>query len=900
MEYLHHKDLMPSIRELHQKSGRFVKAAEQVQAVIGRIQMKEVDVFGSLKLTKNGESRINKCLKYDLIGFSRLITIQDNGVILLCFTGDHKKCDDWLTKNKGMTIVADDANKFGLVSMSSVDGGYDNKLSGLSALTKGKLFESIHPEIYFDKLIEGLPRSITRQLESLESIHDENTIFEIATEVKNSENANAIYDVFCLLRQDKRSDALNRIKVFTGEACELGELSEQEVSELAESENIKRIDSNDPRFQVVFEHFVKTASYMDWMLFLHPDQHKIVDTDFPGPTKLVGVSGSGKTCMVVQRAVRLAEKYKDQKILVLTLNRQLASLIKNMVDSACTKDLRDLIEVKPFFTICQEMLHEFEPDNIRLYDDVTWKSKEHIDEVWREYYRCELNNGFAAVLHPLHDSLIARGVDAEQYIREEFDWIRSAVPIDNRKAYLDLERSGRSYPLDKKLRSVLLDGLRYWEEKMCHVGVTDYLGLSTALNKHIDKLTPLYRCVLIDESQDFGTIEYVLIRKLAEANENDLLFCGDAAQQVSAKHRSFKVAGINIPSARSLSIKKNYRNSREILLAAYGVLSNNYTEEMLDLGEFDILNPEYANFSAAPPLMLSAECLEDEIEYSLKYLKDMINEEPEKKYCLALCGYSLYQIQKFGKKYELKVLDGSISIEHDHLYLSDLEHTKGFEFDVMVIINCNENILPDISKPDKEQFRDLARFYVAMTRAKTELIVSYSKNPSLLLLKAMDNFLLEEWCNYVSNGEMKHYELPPTLDEIRYEDDLDKESVSLFDMSGPEFLYTKHALGLSNLLIDKLRNVVTGKSLIRDGYPVAWKTLRQAKLDTDQKPRSRLAFGSEGIVQFQSLIKAIDKNKASLSTIDIVAMDGDINSTTTTEQTKSKRTKLTLKRKVNE
>lgn len=860
MEYLHHKDFMPSVRALYQKSGLFQKAAEQVQAVIGRVDMDAGDPFGSLTLTNHGENRINKCLKYDLIGFSRLITIQDNGIVLFCFAGDHDTCDAWLVRNKGMTIVGNDDNKFGLVSMSEVEAGNEGKISGPSALTKGKLYENIQPESYFDRLIEKLPRNVIRDLESLESINSESEIYDIVSNIDDSELATAAYDTFSLLRQDKRPEALERIKVFLGEVNTLAKLSEKEINKLSEGDNIKRLNSDDPNFQAVFEHFVKTATYMDWMLFLHPDQHKIVDTDYAGPTKLVGVSGSGKTCVVVQRAVRLAKKYKDQKILILTLNRQLACLINNMVDSACTSDLRSLIEVKPFFTLCQELLHDLEPENDKLYDDVTWKSIEHIDEVWREYYRCELNNDTAHILHPLHDSLIARNVSSEQYIHEEFDWIRSAVPADDRASYLGLERNGRSYPLDKKLRKVLLGGLSHWEDKMRDVGVTDYLGISTALNKHIDKLSPRYRSILVDESQDFGTIEYALIRKLTKSDENDLMFCGDAAQQVTAKHRSFKDAGINIPSGRSLSIKKNYRNSREILQASYDVLINNLTEEMLDSGDFEILDPEYANFSAAPPLLLSANSLEEEIEYSLKYLKEILKEDPDKKCCLAICGYSLYQIQSFGIKHNLKVLDGSISIENDHLYLSDLEHTKGFEFDTVVIANCNENVLPDITKPEKEQFRDLSRFYVAMTRAKNELIVSFSNCQSPLLLNAGDNFLVEKWLTYVNGEIVDRYGAPSSLDEIRYKDDFDNETKDPFDMTGPEFLYTKHALGLSTLLIDKLRNLVTGKSVVRSGHPVIWRTLQQAKLDTDQFPRSRQAFGPEGIVQFQNLVEELDES----------------------------------------
>lgn len=867
MEYMHHKDFMPSLQALFQKGGLFQKAAVQVQASLGRLALPNTDPFIGLTPTNHGENRIPKCAKYDLTGFARLIIVREGQITLFCFAGEHSACDSWLDRNRGFTMVADECKRVVPVLKASCSGNSETLPPTPSALTVGRLWNHL-PEEYFDRLVDDLPRSTVRALEVLESIHDEAEIYEVARRVEDSERAETIYDVFALLRQDKRQEAVDRIKLYLGETQSVESLTEDDVRALAESETIKRLRSDDPRFQKVFEYFVKSASYMDWMLFLHPDQQSVVDRDFAGPAKLIGVSGSGKTCIVVQRAIRLAEKYNGEKVLVLTLNRQLACLIREMVFSAAPDDTRSNIHVEPFFSLCQSLLHAFEPENDKLYDDVTWKSKEHIDEIWREYYRCEVNNYDAEILSPVHDSLITRSIDAERYIREELDWIRSAVAPDpeSRKKYLELQRKGRGFPLDKRFRLLLLEGLGHWETKMRAVGVTDYLGLSTALYRYKEKLMPEYRCILVDESQDFGTIEYELIRKLAKKGENDLFFCGDAAQQVSAKHRSFKEAGIEIPAARSVSVEKNYRNSREVLRAAFDVLVTNLSDEMLDSGDFEVLDPEFANFSAAPPLMLRAANLEEEIAFGLRYVEAASAVEPQSKNCLAICGYTLYQIQKFGEELGLPVLDGNITIQAQSLYLSDLEHTKGFEFDSMVIVNCGQDVLPDTAKPKLEQFRDLARFYVAMTRAKNQLIVSFSGQRSSFLEGSDENFLIEDWHSQVDREAVLCRGVPPSLETIRNFDDGNQpataaggqlESNAFLDMSGPKFLYTEQALGLSELIVEKLRNVIPGRSTIRAGTPVAWSTLRRAKEDTDANVRSRQAFGPEGIAQFRALIEQL-------------------------------------------
>lgn len=851
-----------SLRALYRKGGQFQKAADKVNSIIGGVHTQSMgeDPLKGTKKTKHGENRIEKCVKYDLSGYARLITIQDSGVVLFCFAGDHDTCDQWLDKKQGTTLIENDQGQIDLLPITTTPQSGGTGTGAQMAFVSGNLFEHISPEEYFDRLIDGLPRTIVRKLEQLEAVHSEPEIYQITSQIEDDEQGSAIHDVFTLLRQDRREEALNRIKVYLGEVRPIGELTEEEIRELADSKNIKTLQSDDPRFSVVFEHFVKSSNYMDWMLFLHPDQQKIVDADYKGPTKLSGVSGSGKTCIVVQRAIRLAGQYPGEKILILTLNRQLSCLISDMVDAASIPELRDSIDVMPFFKLCQGFLHQFEPENDRLYDDQTWKSKEHVDEVWREFYRCELNVHDAEVLSPLHDSLLTRSVNPETYVREEMDWLRSAVPPTNRGEYLKISRSGRGYPLEKKFRHLVVDGLSFWENKMPFVGLTDYLGLSTALYPYREKISSKYRCVIVDETQDFGTIELELIRRLAAEEENDLFFCGDVVQQVSAKHLSFKDAGVNLPSARSLKIQKNYRNSREILRAAYDVLVENITEEMMESADFEILEPEYANFSAAPPLMLRAENLQQEIAFGLQYIRDYLESEPEKKGCLALCGYSLYQIQHFGKKHGLRVLDGEITIEQESLYLSDLEHTKGFEFDVVVVVNCNEGVIPNPNKPEKERYRDLSRLYVSMTRAKDQLVLSHSTNPSEYLKGSTENFLDDDWPVYIEEEHAQVIGVPSTLNQIREEIHYHEPvSVNPLDMSGPQFLYTHHAIGLSNLLIEKLRNVISGTRKVTNGTPVEWTTLRSAKAETDIDPKARKAFGPEGLIQFRELIVNLEQ-----------------------------------------
>lgn len=140
------------------------------------------------------------------------------------------------------------------------------------------------------------------------------------------------------LRRGDREAALLRLAEYKGR---LGRADgkEQNGAEL-------RVVPVDPEESEKLKHFIRTADYADWMLFPHPDQETLVDAEFRGAAKLLGVSGSGKTCVVVRRAVALAERYESE-VLVLTLNRPLASLIENLVDNCChAEPIRNRITVR--------------------------------------------------------------------------------------------------------------------------------------------------------------------------------------------------------------------------------------------------------------------------------------------------------------------------------------------------------------------------------------------------------------------------------------------------------------------------------------------------------------------------------------------------------------------------
>ena len=56
------------------------------------------------KLTRHGDARIKKCLKYDLGQGYRLVCVKDGRDLYVLFSGSHDSCDTWLDKNRNLKL----------------------------------------------------------------------------------------------------------------------------------------------------------------------------------------------------------------------------------------------------------------------------------------------------------------------------------------------------------------------------------------------------------------------------------------------------------------------------------------------------------------------------------------------------------------------------------------------------------------------------------------------------------------------------------------------------------------------------------------------------------------------------------------------------------------------------
>jgi len=93
------------IKALHRADKKGVSAAERAEKLICDISHGAISEAELLtKKTKNGELRLNNCLKFDLGSGYRLICLREKVGLCFVFVGTHDACDRWLDKRRATSL----------------------------------------------------------------------------------------------------------------------------------------------------------------------------------------------------------------------------------------------------------------------------------------------------------------------------------------------------------------------------------------------------------------------------------------------------------------------------------------------------------------------------------------------------------------------------------------------------------------------------------------------------------------------------------------------------------------------------------------------------------------------------------------------------------------------------
>lgn len=105
MERLIHRDprFEDALAEMKAKGGRTAAVAEKAEALIASMQSNpQMDPLSLVRLTRNGEYRIEDCAKFDLGGGYRIVILAKGRHVVLLYIGTHDECFRWINRNRGV------------------------------------------------------------------------------------------------------------------------------------------------------------------------------------------------------------------------------------------------------------------------------------------------------------------------------------------------------------------------------------------------------------------------------------------------------------------------------------------------------------------------------------------------------------------------------------------------------------------------------------------------------------------------------------------------------------------------------------------------------------------------------------------------------------------------------
>ena len=459
-----------------------------------------------------------------------------------------------------------------------------------------------------------------------------------------------------------------------------------------------------------------------WTTFLHPAQRQWVGRDYSGPARISGSAGTGKTIVALHRAVYLARKNSDSRVLLTTFSDTLAHALATKV--------RRLISNEPRLGERLEV-HALDAIGERLYEAHWGKPKVAT--------RAQIQLFLLAAAKAVPDLKFS-----QRFLLGEWTELVDAWQLKSWEAYRDVKRLGRKTRLSEPQRLALWAVFEQIQAAMTEAGLVTHAEVFTRLGDKVATLRhPPFEFVVVDEAQDVSIAQLRFLAAVgthkSEAKPNCLFFAGDLGQRIFQQPFSWKSLGVDI-RGRSRTLHINYRTSHQIRAKADQLLGPDVSD--VD-GNVENRRGTVSVFNGPAPeiQVLASEALE--IKAVATWLKARVADGlvPHE---LGIFVRSENQIGRavaalISAEMPFKLLDQHVETTNGYACVCTMHLAKGLEFRAVVVIACDDEVMPLQERieavtddADLEDVYNTERhlLYVACTRARDRLLVTSAEPAS--------------------------------------------------------------------------------------------------------------------------------------------------------------------------
>ena len=489
---------------------------------------------------------------------------------------------------------------------------------------------------------------------------------------------------------------------------------------------------------------IEGGDFAAWRVFLHPEQRKYVERSYGGPFRLSGGAGTGKTVVLLHRARALAKRYPGSRILLTTFTTNLAEQLRTDIGRLdpglpMANDLGEPgIAIYGIDSLASAVLRRAGTDVELDAQTVLGLGTHHVtgrtpNQAWQSAAEAA-GPGLPASLR------------SAVFLAVEYAQVVLPHGITTREAYYKIRRPGRGVALDRARRSAVWDAFEAYRAQARATGTVDFAEAATIAASYLRRQASahdqhLADHVLVDEGQDLGPAHWQLLRALAAGHANDLFIAEDCHQRIYGHRVVLSQFGIKIVG-RSQRLTLNYRTTAQNLAFAIRTLEGgNY----VDLEEETDSSSDYRSARSGPaPRLIPCTSLSDELDRAANLIREWVDgaEAPE---TIAV----LVREQKQRDRVVTGLAERGVTIravDREHIkpgqpVAMTMHRAKGTEFSKALLFGVSQAAIPRPLRAEQYDedawtdalLRERSLLYVAATRARDELALSWNGEPTQFL-----------------------------------------------------------------------------------------------------------------------------------------------------------------------
>jgi superfamily I DNA/RNA helicase/mRNA-degrading endonuclease RelE of RelBE toxin-antitoxin system len=668
---------------------------------------------------RRAESRIPNCVKFELQDGYRLVLqrTESDSSLLALVVGTHDHVDSFLDSQKGFVFSPTTGRvrelRLATAAETSITIAPSEEMAAEAGAVASPL--PLFAEFSDEMLLRlRIPQSFFAELRA---ISDPNSLDCMSILQRLADIESHAADSLLAFATGNVETRRTVIDLASGQAVHLEQFpSTDAVNAIASSEEF--VTFSDP---TELERILEHGTLEQWQLFLHPDQRALVERSFTGPARLRGISGSGKTVVALHRARRLALEAlrRGQRILFTTYDKGLSAAAAYLLDHLCGTE-RNAIDVTHLHRWCLEYVSFCGIARPRYSPDASRETR---------------GQALASISSTSQQALVSLPRD---YIWQEVEFLMGRFLHDDSESYLSTDRSGRGRAITNEQRKAILELYRNYHQRLFDRGFVEpaeFVRMAYRLRQKGNAPQATYSAVVVDEVQDVSELGIRLLHSLVRDVPDGLLLVGDATQRIFTRGYSLKGLGIDI-AGRGIILRKNYRNTRQILEAAFPLVSNEWEADIAQSGvPMSDLRPEFSVREGCKPIVVRCKdrngegrFVASEVAALLRYKhyspRDICILARNKQYReLVLRALRDAQIPAYSFQTDAV---GEVTSDQQAIRVSSLHGAKGHEFGSVLIVGAVEGIIPQHGARDADSLSaEAAVLYVGMTRARDLLYLSY-------------------------------------------------------------------------------------------------------------------------------------------------------------------------------